>query len=155
MLLYSTLPLHYLCFFYSPSSKSDLLSKFSLFLRSRFLSNCKELLVVDTPSSSSSSSFIMATSHDRKDVLDKVLVKFNNVVFDKYSEFDADWTQHMLWLKEIMPETLKSFSSYPFVHFFSFSFPLALLCFESTIHNCKCFIYWTYYNIYSPSRNIL
>lgn len=60
----------------------------------------------------------MATPVERRELLDKILNKFTTISFEKCSQFDSTiWTQQMLWLKEIMPETLKSFRSYPFVIF--------------------------------------
>lgn len=56
----------------------------------------------------------MASLQDRKDLFDRILHKLNTITFDKCSEFDSEWSVHMLWMKEIMSETVKTFGSYVF-----------------------------------------
>jgi hypothetical protein len=51
------------------------------------------------------------TSLTGNEVLEKLLLKFVTIEFEKNSEFDAQWSENMLWLKEIMPETVTSYKS--------------------------------------------
>lgn len=58
---------------------------------------------------------------EKKQALSKVISKVHGQFVEKCTEFDTEYRKHSTWLREVLPETAKSFNSYPFLFNLNFN----------------------------------